>query len=293
MKTILLFLLALCMCFCGACGHSPERDVPPAPPPPEKLYSEAIELYKKSNYIDGYDAFQKCRTRYPISEWGIKAELKMADCLYYQKEYDTAFIQYQKFTQLHPTYQYIDYVYYQMGMCFYNQLCTIDRDQTFAHEGVKHFERLLSLFPSSLYTPSAMEKLNECKKNIAEHILYIGNFYYKTGSYHSALFRYQEALHDYYGYLSSPDLLVFQLGKTYLRLEEPENAREQFVVLLSKFPESPYASLCEILLEDSKQIEELDKIKISQIVKKANILNPVRAIRSIPLPFVGKDEKED
>ncbi|MCD6353634.1 MAG: outer membrane protein assembly factor BamD, partial [Proteobacteria bacterium] len=262
-----------------------------ASPPAEELYKQALDFYKNNNYIYASDAFQKVRARYPINKWGIKAELRVADCLYYQSRYENAFVQYQEFTRLHPAYQFVDYVYYQMGMCYYKQLCIIDRDQTFTLQALRHFEKLISISPSSPYVPSAREKINECRQNLAEHILYIGNFYYRTNAYNSALSRFLEARQDYYyGSLSSPDLLLFQLGKTYLRLDQPENAREQFTILLQKYPESPFVSLSEELLADPEKIEDIDKIKISRILKK---VNPIRAITSIPFPFIGKEEKPE
>ncbi|MFH0812063.1 MAG: outer membrane protein assembly factor BamD [Pseudomonadota bacterium] len=276
--------------FSGACGHGPKRADELSPPSPEKIYRKAMSLYKRNNYIDAYDAFQKCRTRYPISEWGIKSELKIADCLYYQKQYENAFNQYQEFTRLHPTREVIDYAYYQTGMCYYKQICSIDRDQTFSSEAVKHFERLLSLFPSSPYAPSAREKIKECKQKLAEHTMYIGNFYYRTGAYEAALTRYEEALNNYYDALSSPELLMFHMGRLYLRLDKPEEAREQFIALIRDYPESQYAPLCETLLEDPKKIEDLDEVKILPLLKK---LNPLGAIKSVPIPFLKKKRGEE
>jgi len=289
MKNAALLLLIVTFGFLWSCRHAPKGDdgsIVPA----ETLYMKAMEFYRVNNYIDAFDAFQKCRTRYPISEWGIKAELKMADCLYYQKQYETAFTQYQEFTRLHPTYTNIDYAYYQMGMSYYNQICSIDRDQSFTREAIKNFQQLLSTFPSSPYASSAREKIAECKKSLAEHVLYIGNFYYRTGAYDAALHRYMEALNDYRDYLQSPDLLIFQLGKLSLRLNRPNDARKQFVALLQEYPESPYAPLAETLLEDPAQIEEIDKVKVLSVLEK---VNPVRAIKAIPVPFAGEKEEQE
>lgn len=290
MKKTISLLLILAFCFAWSCKHGPETDDATSIMPAERLYMEAMEFYRVKNYLDGFDAFQKCRTRYPISEWGIKSELKMADCLYYQKQYQSASIQYQEFTRLHPAYKHIDYAYYQMGMCSYNQLCSIDRDQSSTREAIKQFEKLLSLFPASPYVNSAREKIGECKSNLAEHVLYIGNFYYRTGAYNAALHRYLEALNEYHDYLQSPDLLLFQLGKLSLRLNRPHDARRQFVALMRQYPESPYAPLSETLLEDPAQIEEIDKIKVLDMLEKAN---PVRAIKAIPVPFIGEKGEEE
>ena len=59
---------------------------------------------------------------------------------------------------------------------------------------------------------------------------------------------------------------------------------------VKKYPESPFVSLSEELLADPEKIEDIDKIKISRILKKAN---PIRAITSIPFPFIGKEEKPE
>lgn len=263
MKRIIMSVCLSGLVCLGACRHSPPEVL--APLPADELYRQAMEYYSKNNYIDAYETFQTCRTRYPISEWGIKAGLKMADSLYFQKQYPSALTQYQEFVRLHPTHEYSDYVQYQIGMCNYEQLCTIDRDQTFAREAAKQFERFVSLFPTSPYVPSALEKVEECKRNIAEHVLYIGNFYYRTGNYTSALHRYQEAMNVHLRYLPEPEQLLFQQGKTYLRLEKPEQAQESFARVVAEYPDSSYAALSKTLLEDPKKIKEIEEVGIVDV----------------------------
>lgn len=260
---ILIFLLVIACCCSSACGHFKKKKEPPPAAPAEELYSKGMKLYKENNFIDAFEAFQQCRTRYPISELGIKSELKMADCLFYQTHYETAFVKYQEFSRLHPKYKFIDYVYYQMGMSYYKQICSIDRDQSFAQEAVKHFETLVGLFPSSPYVPDARKNIERCKKNLAEHVLYIANFYSRTKAYNSALYRYVEALQDYRDYIASPDQLMFQIGKLYLIANQPENARDQFIVLLKEYPNSPLAPRAASLLEDPSRVEKFEDVKIS------------------------------
>jgi len=264
MRNIILIVLLVIACCCSsACGlFRGKKETPPAAPA-EELYSKGMNFYKKNNFIYAFEAFQQCRTRYPISELGIKSELKMADCLYYQQQYGTAFIKYQEFSRLHPKYKFIDYVYYQMGMSYYKQVCSIDRDQSFSEEAVKQFETLVALFPSSQYVSSARKKIERCKKNLAEHILYIANFYSRTKAYNSALYRYVEALQNYRDYIESPDQLMFEIGKLYLRANQPENARDQFIALLKEYPKSPLAPQAETLLEDPSQAEKIGDVKIS------------------------------
>jgi outer membrane protein assembly factor BamD len=262
---VMALLLAALWC---ACGHSPDKaDVPP---PPEELYRAALALYIDKSWRYAYEDFERCRARYPLSEWGIKAELKMADCRYFMGEYAVALAQYEEFSRLHPAHEFIDYVHYQIGMCHYRQVCSLDRDQSFSENAIKQFERLTALFPNSPYVPDALVKINECHELIAAHWVYVGDFYYRTGCYASALDRYREALQDHFPYLEEPGHVFYQLGKTYLRLEKPDQARQQFVRVLREYPGSAYASKAQTLLENVEEIEELDGLTFDDVVDGLN-----------------------
>lgn len=280
------FLLCVLIVFLSlGCRHSQKPEDFASPPPAQEIYAKAMDFYERNNFVDSYQLFQTCRNRYPITEWGINAALKMADCLYYQKQYENAFVQYQEFTRLHPTHQFIDYAYYQMGMCYYRQLCRVDRDQSFTSEALTHFERLLALFPASPYAPSAQEKIIECKKRLADHILVIADYYYRTGAYVSALQRYRQALTEHQAELSKPDLVLFQLGKSYLHIEQPDSARLQFAALIANYPESPLVSASETLLENPGALSSMEDSTFTQLL---NTLNPLRA-----LPSFGEEENKD
>ncbi|MBN2468839.1 MAG: outer membrane protein assembly factor BamD [Deltaproteobacteria bacterium] len=287
-----VFFVAICVLvlLSGSCRHRPDTGDRPSPPPAQELYEKALTFYEKKNYLEAQKNFETLRTRYPLSEWGVRAELRTADCQYYLSNYESALVRYQEFTQLHPTFEFIDYAYYQMGMCYYQQLCSIDRDQTPTQQALLQFERLCDRFPSSLYVPAAQDKIKECKTRLADHIVYIADFYYRTGAYASALSRYLEAGNTYLGYISYPDNYLFQLGKTYLRLDQPDKARDHFLKLLQEYPESSLAPLCEDVLNDPTKIEDIDKIKVTRILKK---LNPLRALPSIPLPFGDNNEEPE
>jgi TolA-binding protein len=56
---------------------------------------------------------------------------------------------------------------------------------------------------------------------------------------------------------------MFQIGKLYLRANQPENARDQFIALLKEYPDSPLAPETESLLEDPGREEKFEEVKIS------------------------------
>ena len=67
-------------------------------------------------------------------------------------EYGEAELAYNDFINLHPTNENVPYAVYQLGMCHYKQMYSIDRDQTETNKAIKEFERLITRFPDSKFS---------------------------------------------------------------------------------------------------------------------------------------------
>ena len=86
---------------------------------------------------------------------------------------------------------------YQIGMCHYKQMLSIDRDQTETVRAAKEFEKLLARFPDSKFSLMAEKMLSECRVLIAEHEFYVGEFYFKQKKYQAALKRFETINREY------------------------------------------------------------------------------------------------
>jgi outer membrane protein assembly factor BamD len=84
-----------------------------------------------------------------------------------------------------------------MGMCNYNQMESIDRDQTATIKARKNFERLIARYPESKLSTVAEKLLRECKQHLAEQEFYVGQFYFKQKKYQAALARFETISRDY------------------------------------------------------------------------------------------------
>lgn len=165
--------------------------------PPEQLAKEGIEELKGRNYYAAEDIFAKIKDRYPYSDQALVAQVKLADALYYNEKYDEAQLAYQEFEKLHPTNKAIPYVIYQQALCFYRQRPTVDRDQTFTNKALAEFRRLQKKYPDSEYASKAEKYKLRCLEDLAEHEFYVGEFYFKTKHYTSALDRFQALSLEY------------------------------------------------------------------------------------------------
>ena len=106
---------------------------------------------------------------------------------------------YEEFRKLHPVHAEVPYAIYQVGMCYFQQRLSIDRDQTATEKAVEQFRYLIENFPQNKYVADPKAKMKLCLRQLAEHEFFIGHFYYRKGHYRGALGRFEEILKKYPG----------------------------------------------------------------------------------------------
>jgi outer membrane protein assembly factor BamD len=198
-KRILLALLVAVLLLSG-CGKSwwpwgKRTDM--ARSTPEGLYQQGVEYYHDANYKKSVELFQRLKEEYPLSKFALMAELGVADSFFSGKEYPEAELAYREFLNLHPTNENLPYVMYQIGMCHFNDITTIDRDQSEAFKALKEFERLTARFPNSKFAFLAEKMIRDCKKTLGEQEFYVGEFYFNIKQYQAALRRFEKVARDY------------------------------------------------------------------------------------------------
>ena len=164
---------------------------------PEGLYQRGFEYYKKGDYKKAIETFSRVRDEYPLNPVALMAELGIADSYFENEQYVDAEVAYNSFVELHPTNPNVPYAMFQLGMCHYHQMQTIDRDQTETVKARKEFERLMARFPQSKFAIMGEKNLREVKQRLAEHEFYVGEFYYRTKKYEAALKRFEGIQRDY------------------------------------------------------------------------------------------------
>lgn len=164
---------------------------------PESLLMEGMDAYQRKRYERAIEAFQKLKDRFPYNQYAIVGELKLADSYFLNKDYELAATAYKEFEKLHPANEIIPYVVFQQAMCYFKQMPTIDRDQSYASRATQEFERMIKTFPQSEYVSQAQTNLITAKKNLLSHEFYIGEFYFKEKNYQAALGRFENILRQF------------------------------------------------------------------------------------------------
>ena len=182
----------------------------------QQLAWDGMDAYEDGDYKIAIEHFQQLKDWYPFSKYAILAELKIADSNYHLKNYEEAIFAYEEFEKLHPRNEAIPYVLYQIGRCYFDQIDTIDRDQTPARKAYETFQRLDKQFPNDKYARSGAEHITTCVRSIVGNEYYIGVFYYKSKHYKAALHRFMTVLSDF------PDVGYHQKALEYIAKCEAE-----------------------------------------------------------------------
>jgi outer membrane protein assembly factor BamD len=187
----------------------------------QELAWEGMDAYENGKYQKAIEKFEQLKDNYPFSKYAILAELKIADAHYQREEYEDAVFAYENFEQLHPRNEAVPYVIYQIGRCYYDQIGTLDRDQTSAQKALETFQRLLKQFPRDQYSTRAAEHIKTAQKSLAGHAYVVGVFYYNTKHYKAALHRFMSIISDY------PDVGYHQKALEYIAKCEGSIAEEE------------------------------------------------------------------
>ena len=250
------FLCILLLAGAYACAAAPDIKKPQTD---EDYYNRAMAFFKARNYFDAIPAFQELKEKFPLSPYAVLAELRLGDSHFYKEEYVEAVHMYENFRRLHPNNQSVPYSIYMTGMCYYNQILTIDRDPTFARQAAEQFQQLLDLYPASPYTGKALFKLSESRRIIAEHEFHIAEFYLFYKNYSGAINRFNTILKEY-PYAIPRERLIFYIAKAYFLSDQKERGQKFLNYIIRKYPDSPYATQAKKLLASAASKEEVQKL---------------------------------
>lgn len=187
------------------------------------LAVDAMEEFNVGKYYKALEKFEEIMERFPFSPEAMLAELKAADCHYFQDEFLEAKILYQEFEERHPTNEAIPYVMFQIGMCDFARTDRIDRDSSGARDAIESFSRLLRAFPDSPYTGEARARIKAAREFLVNHEYYVAVFYVRTKRYDEAAHRLKYLLAMYPDSAISP-----KAGEMLARIEAGNPPRMGF-----------------------------------------------------------------
>jgi outer membrane protein assembly factor BamD len=174
--------------------------------------------------------------------------MKRGEAYFEKEEYAEALVEYKHFLELHRNHVLAPYAAFRIGEIHVKMAKTIDRDPEPMQKAIAAFEQMRKEFPGSRYDTQAQQKLEECHDWISQMHLFVGQFYYRRGSYLAATHRFQQILKNHPDKPIAAEALYF-LAKAYHEMGADDWAQENLALLVEKYPNSTVSGAGKNLLE--------------------------------------------
>jgi outer membrane protein assembly factor BamD len=214
----------------------------------DQYFHEASDNFHNGAYTLAVDEFHELIDQYPFSQYNEEAEIRIAHAQYLLGNYTEAIVALTDFQRRHPTSPYLPFVGYYLGMCYVSQLTTIDRDQSAAQNAQNVFLTLIQQYPDSPFADLAREQGDRCRRNLAEHELYIARYYAKRGKDKAAEIRLMTLAARYGDTATSADALL-RLARLYRQDKQDDEAVLAYRALEQMHPRSTQAAVAKDALE--------------------------------------------
>jgi outer membrane protein assembly factor BamD len=235
--SLALVVSALALGGCGWFGS--DKDKPYVETPVEILYNRALDDLGQQDYKLAAKEFEEVDRQHPYSVWATKAQIMAAFTYYQANKYDDAIIALDRFIQLHPGHKDIPYAYYLKGLCFYEQISDVGRDQRITQQALDALAEVVKRYPDTPYARDARLKVELTIDHLAGKEMLVGRYYQKQQQFVGAINRYRMVIERYQTTTHVPEAL-HRLVECYLALGVKQEAQEAAAVLGYNFPGSDW-----------------------------------------------------
>ena len=251
LKTIFVCLNALLLCSCAAT----DNEIPDQPV--EQLYMQGYHYFKEKSYSESARYFDEIDKQHPYSVWAPRAQIMAAYAYYSENKYDDAILILDRFIQLHPGNRNIVYAYYLKGLCYFEQMSDVSREQKMTEDALATFQEILSRYPNSIYTADINVKLKEIEAHLAGKEMAVGRYYLKHGDFIPAMNRFQTVLLEHPMTNQTPEA-IYRIVVCYISLGMNPQAKRMSQVLQKVYSNNEWTQKA-LKLVQKYQPEPLEK----------------------------------
>lgn len=220
----------------------------------DQYFNEANANFRSDALPLAIDQFHELLDQYPFSPHSEEAELRIAQAQYLSGNYPEAIVAFSDFQRRHPTSPNLPLVGYELGMCYAQQMGTVDRDQSAAQSAQAYFLTVSRQYPDSPFAELAREQLARCRESLANHELYIASFYTGRHNDKAAEIRLMTLAAQYGDTNAAADALL-RLGKLYQGEHNTRDAALAYEALTQLQPRSPEAGTARHALASLAKVE--------------------------------------
>ena len=162
-----------------------------------EAYQEGVKNLETGDVLYAAKKFNEAETLFPQSEWAPKSALMAAYAYYSQDYYSDTIAELERFIRVYPLSKNLDYVYYFLGISYYEQIVDEKKDLQSIIKAKEYFKIVSKNYPNTNYSLDAEYKIDLVNDTLASKEMYIGRYYFDKKKWIPAINRFRKVIDDY------------------------------------------------------------------------------------------------
>ena len=189
---IFMFLLLVSSC-------SSNEEMPDERLVEKELYDQAQTRLKNGSFSTAILSLEALESRFPFGRYAEQAQAELIYAYYMNSQFEASQSAAERFINLHPRHSHTGYAFYMKGLAAftddsglfsrYFQSDLAKREVVMAQTSFGELSEFISRYPESKYVPHAKQRMIYLRNLLAEHEIYVADFYMKRGAYLAAIGR--------------------------------------------------------------------------------------------------------
>ena len=242
----------------------------------EEAYKEGIEALNNGDVLFAAKKFNEAEILFPQASSAPQSALMAAYSYYTQDYYGDAIAELERFLKVYPSHKDLGYVYYLLGICYYEQIVDEKKDLQSLMNAKKTFTIVLNNYPNTEYAIDAKFKIDLIDDILAAKEMYLGRYYFDKKKWIPAINRFREIIDSYDTTIYTEEAL-HRLVEAHYTIGLVKEA-EKYARLLgynyqsSKWYENSYSLFDKTYEKRKKERLKKDKKKNGGLIKKFKTL---------------------
>ena len=240
-----IFLMLLILFSCSSDEIIDERLVE------KELYDQAQTRLKNGSFSTAIMSLEALESRFPFGRYAEQAQAELIYAYYMNSQFEASQSAAERFINLHPRHSHTGYAFYMKGLAAftddsglltrYFQSDLAKREVVMAQTSFDELSEFISRYPDSKYVPHAKQRMIYLRNLLAEHEMYVADFYMKRGAYLAAIARSKYVIEHLPNTPQTPFALSL-LVEAYGKLEYEDLRKTNLDILTSNYPNFDYVA---------------------------------------------------
>ena len=235
-----IFILSIIISSCSSNEEIPDERLLE-----KELYDQAQFRLKDGSYSTAIRSLEALESRFPFGRYAEQAQAELIYAYYMNSQFEASKSAAERFINLHPRHTHSGYAYYMKGLASftddsglfsrYFQSDLAKREVVMAQQSFDELSDFIARYPDSKYVPHAKQRMIYLRNLLAQHEVYVADFYMKRGAYLAAIGRAKYVIEHLPNTPQTPYALSI-LVEAYGLMEYEELRKINLEILNSNYP---------------------------------------------------------